>query len=255
MILQAQNLGLDYGQQPVFREINLDIKTGEIIALVGPSGAGKSSLLRCLAGLQIATQGGLFFQQRPLRQPQPTLAMAFQEAALLPWLTVAQNVAFGLQFKHQPRLNRLQQQQRIDTALAQVDLTTASQLYPQQLSGGMAQRVALARCLARQPEVLLLDEPFGALDEATRLEMQDLLLRLHNQLHCTIVLVTHDLNEAIRLAHRIVLISKTVAQSQTMWTVAEAAKQNQSAAALQLHQQISRALSANPINEIALCSA
>lgn len=246
MILQAQKIGLNYEEQPIFRDINLDIKSGEIIALVGPSGAGKSSLLRCLAGLQAVSQGIILFKQRPLQKPHPALAVAFQEATLLPWLTVSQNVLFGLQFKHQARLDKAQQQQRLMTALEQVDLSAAKDLHPQQLSGGMAQRVALARCLARQPEVLLLDEPFGALDETTRLKMQDLLLRLHGQLHCTIILVTHDLHEAIRLAHRIILIPKSVEQSQTMWTVAATAKKNQSVSALQLHQQIRYALSPTP---------
>lgn len=245
-LLRTQQLALSYQQQPVFDGIDLDIQAGELMVLVGPSGAGKSSLLRCLSGLQKPTHGQVYFQGQPLHNPHPKIAVGFQDATLLPWLNVTQNVAFGLNFKHQTRLSKTEQNQRVAEALFQVGLEAAAQRFPHELSGGMAQRVALARSVARQPEVLLLDEPFSALDAATRAEMQELLLELHQRLRCTIILVTHDLNEAIHLAQRIVMVPAFGTQRPQIWQVSSTTKQSQQLA-LQLHEQIHQSLRFTPL--------
>lgn len=245
-VLRTHNLGLNY-HKPIFKQIDLSVQAGELMALVGPSGAGKSSLLRCLSGLQKPTHGHIDFEGQPLTKPHPHIAVGFQDATLLPWLTVEQNVGFGLNFKHQKRLSRAEQAERIQMALHQVGLWQAKTLLPHELSGGMAQRVALARSLARQPHVLLLDEPFSALDEATRFEMQDLLLKLHAELSCTIVLVTHDLTEAIRLADRIVMVPVYNSQQPTQtWVVPTATKQS-SQLAQKLHEKIHQSLRFTPM--------
>lgn len=245
-LLSTQQLALSYKQRPIFKDIDLSIELGEFVTLVGPSGAGKSSLLRCLSGLQKPTQGQVVFQGQALHKPHPKIAVGFQDATLLPWLNVAQNVAFGLDFKEQGRVPKPQQQQRVQTALQQVGLEGAAHLFPNELSGGMAQRVALARSLARQPEVLLLDEPFSALDAATRAEMQELLLQLHQRLGCTVVLVTHDLNEAIQLSQRIVMVPPYGTQAPQEWQVSNTVKQSQQLA-LQLYEQIHQSLRFTPL--------
>jgi NitT/TauT family transport system ATP-binding protein len=143
--------------------------------------------------------------------------MAFQDPSLLPWLTLEQNVAFGLDFKHQPKLNTQELKFRVEMAIREVGLEHASTRYPRELSGGMAQRAALARCIARQPSVLLLDEPFGALDEVTRESMQQLLLRVRDDFGTAAVLITHDIDEALRVSDRIVLLAGTPANVYGQW--------------------------------------
>src|SRR5690606_26289200 len=161
---------------------------------------GKSSLLRVLAGLQPPDAGSLEVAGAALSGVHPRLAVAFQNPGLLPWLDLEANVAFGLDFRRQPRLSPQERRRRVDAAIAEVGLDHARGLRPAALSGGMAQRAALARCLARQPQVLLLDEPFGALDEVTRSEMQRLLLKVIADFNTAAVLVTHDIDEALLLS-------------------------------------------------------
>lgn len=209
-ILSAQGLAIGYagadGWQPVLEGFDLEVKPGEVVSLLGPSGVGKSSVLRALAGLQPAAQGEVRLLGEPLRQPHPQVAVAFQDPCLLPWLNLRDNVAFGLDFRRQPRLPAVVARQRVDEAIAAVGLGAATRRYPAELSGGMAQRTALARCLARQPRVLLLDEPFGALDEVTRADMQQLLLRLVAEQGTAAVLITHDIDEALLVSDRILLL-------------------------------------------------
>lgn len=220
-VLQARGLALRYpgADGAVFDGVDLDLARGEVVAVLGASGAGKSSLLRVLAGLQPATAGTLLMEGAPLTGVHPRVAVAFQDPSLLPWLSLERNVSFGLDFKHQPALTDAQRRARVTQAIDEVGLAHARHLRPAQLSGGMAQRTALARCLARQPSVLLLDEPFGALDEVTRGDMQELLRKVVADFQTAAVLITHDIDEALLLADRIVLLGGTPGRILGVWQV------------------------------------
>ncbi|MGI4859610.1 MAG: ABC transporter ATP-binding protein [Janthinobacterium lividum] len=206
--LQVQGVVLAYGNRAILRDVSLSVAPGELVALLGASGSGKSTLLRVIAGLLPPTAGQVRVDDQPLSGPHPGVALAFQDACLLPWLNVRRNVAFGQRFKRQPRRPRAELRARVSAALEEVGLAHAHALLPRQLSGGMAQRVALARCLARQPHTLLLDEPFGALDEVTRADMQRLLCKVVRDTNAATVLVTHDIDEALLVADRIVLLGR-----------------------------------------------
>jgi NitT/TauT family transport system ATP-binding protein len=222
-VLHAQGIGIAYAQgrqqHAVLRDFELQVAAGEVVSILGHSGVGKSSLLRILAGLQAPQAGEVSLLGERIHGPHPGVAVAFQEPALLPWRSLAQNVSFGLDFKHQPHLARDERQRRVDEAIAAVGLTHASEQYPAQLSGGMAQRAALARCLARQPRVLLLDEPFGALDEVTRADMQRLLLSIVRARDAAVVLITHDIDEALLLSDRVLLLGGAPASTLGEWPV------------------------------------
>lgn len=226
-LLHAENLALGYTGQNgqvhhVLRGVTLDVRAGESVALLGPSGAGKSSLLRVLAGLQNALSGTVSLFGQVIRAPHPRTAFVFQNPTLLPWLNVQDNVAFGMDFKHQPRRSKQAIAAQTAAALSEVGLSHAATQFPAQLSGGMAQRVALARALVREPQLLLLDEPFGALDAMTRGDMQQLLRRLISHHHTAAVLVTHDIDEALLLADRILLLGQSPARVIGQWHLPQA---------------------------------
>ncbi len=184
------------------QEITLTIRQGEFLAVVGSSGCGKSTLLRIIAGLEDAYQGSVHLGGYRISGPGLDRGMIFQEHRLLPWLTVEQNVAFGLNGKDADEKRRL-----VAEHLELVGLSGFARAHPHQLSGGMAQRVAIARAIVNRPKVLLLDEPFGALDAMTRIQMQQEILRIWEVERTTMILVTHDIDEAVYLGDRIVVMS------------------------------------------------
>jgi NitT/TauT family transport system ATP-binding protein len=218
-LLVARQVAFSYGREPVFAGIDLHIARREIVCLLGGSGCGKSTLLRTLAGLAAPTAGNIAFLDQPLTRPHPRSALVFQQAALLPWLRVEANAAFGLDFRHQPAVDRNSRERRVREALAAVGLSGRESAWPAELSGGQAQRVALARALAREPELLFADEPFSALDAITRSEMQDLLVNVVHRWHAAVLLVTHDIDEAILVADRIVLMGGHPGRLIAEWTV------------------------------------
>ncbi len=181
--------------------ITLAVEPGEIVAVIGGSGCGKSTLLRAISGLDTPTQGTVRLDDVTITKPHEQIGIIFQEPRLLPWLTVAGNVGFGIEDR--PKAERVE---RVARALDRVGLTEKADVWPRELSGGQAQRVAIARALVPRPEVLLLDEPFSALDAFTRVDLQDHLLNLWNELKPTLIMVTHDVEEAIALADRIVVM-------------------------------------------------
>lgn len=200
--VSIRELSRSFGERRVLSGIDLDITAGEIVALIGPSGCGKSTLLRHIGGLDSPTSGVIDIGGAPVTGLDARSAIAFQEPRLLPWRSITRNVEVGLpRGKH----NR-DDANHVADLLELVKLSAAAHLRPREISGGMAQRVSLARALARRPGVLLLDEPFGALDALTRLAMQDLLLELHAVEPATIVIVTHDVDEALYLADRVILL-------------------------------------------------
>lgn len=181
--------------------VSLSIGSGEIVAIVGGSGCGKSTLLRLVSGLDHATEGRVVVDGTEIADAHPAVGIVFQEPRLLPWLTVADNVAFGIQ--NAPKAER---QAHVNAALAKVGLSEHANRWPRELSGGQAQRVAIARALVPKPTVLLLDEPFSALDAFTRADLQDHLLDLWAEFRPTLVLVTHDIEEAVVLADRVIVM-------------------------------------------------
>lgn len=203
--------------QPVLEGINLRVDPGEIVVLLGPSGCGKSTLLSLASGLSQPQQGCVSLQGEDISGPDPRLGLVFQQPALLPWLSVSGNVAFGLSLRHSERLSGSQRRERIHHALQLVGLQIHPETTPAHLSGGMAQRVALARVLVRKPRLLLLDEPFSALDAITRAEMQELLLRITEQTGAGMLIVTHDVDEAIQLGDRILLMRAKPGSIEREW--------------------------------------
>jgi sulfonate transport system ATP-binding protein len=181
--------------------VSVEVEPGEIVAVIGGSGCGKSTLLRAISGLDPASDGTVVLDHEPIRAPHEKIGIIFQEPRLLPWLKVADNVAFGL--GDRPKAERAT---RVALALRRVGLSDKAGVWPRELSGGQAQRVAIARALVPQPEVLLLDEPFSALDAFTRTDLQDHLLGLWADFKPTVVLVTHDVDEAIVLADRVMVM-------------------------------------------------
>jgi nitrate/nitrite transport system ATP-binding protein len=211
----AQTFKTKKGSFPALRDIHLTVAKGEFVALIGHSGCGKSTLLNLIAGLTMPTQGHLLCANREIAGPGPERAVVFQNHSLLPWLTCFENVYLGVErvfgaankSTGAASENKAQLKARTDAALALVGLTAAAQKRPGEISGGMKQRVGIARALAMEPKVLLMDEPFGALDALTRAKLQDELLEIVARTHSTVVMVTHDVDEAVLLSDKIVMMT------------------------------------------------
>ncbi len=186
------------------RDINLDIPEGQFVCLLGPSGCGKSTLLNAVAGFALPSSGAITVNGTTVTGPGPDRGMVFQEYALFPWMTVAQNIGFGLEIKG---MDKAQIANKVDALLNMLGLSDFRGRFPKDLSGGMRQRVAIARVLALDSPTMLMDEPFGALDALTRRNLQDELLRIWSELKKTIIFVTHSIEEAIYLADRIVVMT------------------------------------------------
>lgn len=186
------------------REISLDLRAGEFVTIIGPSGCGKSTLLEIVAGLRKASWGEIYVDDQKITGPHPSITMVFQEESTFPWRTVMENVEFGLEVRGVPKAERLEKCQRV---IEIVGLHGFENSHPKALSGGMKQRVAIARALATDPEILLMDEPFGALDQQTRLFIGQELLRIWEETRKTVLFVTHDINEAVYLSDRVIVMS------------------------------------------------
>ncbi len=207
-IVQIKNVNkkftIDGETKEILNEINFDVKEGEFVSIVGSSGCGKSTLLKMIAGLETITEGEILINDKAVSGPAPECKMAFQEARLLPWLNVYKNIGFGLD-KSVPKSER---DELIKKYIAMVGLNGFANALPKQLSGGMQQRVSIARALISNPNILLLDEPFGALDALTRINMQREILKIWKQENKTMILVTHDIEEAVYLSNKVVILSE-----------------------------------------------
>ena len=195
------------GPFQALRDIHLNVAKGEFVALIGHSGCGKSTLLNLIAGLTRPTHGTLLCANREIAGPGPDRAMVFQNHSLLPWLTCFENIHLGVERVFGATETKAQLKARTDAALALVGLTPATHKRPGEISGGMKQRVGIARALAMEPKVLLMDEPFGALDALTRAKLQDELLSIVQKTQSTVVMVTHDVDEAVLLSDKIVMMT------------------------------------------------
>jgi NitT/TauT family transport system ATP-binding protein len=207
VILKVRDLEKSYGENEerhtVFDHVSLDIRRREFITVIGPSGCGKSTFIRIVAGLDEATRGEILLDDKPVSGPGPDRGMVFQGYTLFPWLTVKRNVMFGLQMQGRSTPSAESEARQW---LSMVGLSKFENSYPHELSGGMKQRVAIARALANEPRILLMDEPFGALDAQTRCKMQSYLLQIWRKVDVTILFITHDLDEAIYLSDRIMVL-------------------------------------------------
>jgi nitrate/nitrite transport system ATP-binding protein len=206
--LKIEGLGKTYpgSSEPVFDGVNFEVAQGEFVCIIGHSGCGKTTILNVLAGLESASTGHVFMDRREVAGPSLERGVVFQGHALMPWLTVRRNIAFAVRSKW-PDWSRAQVDEHVEKYVALVGLASAIDKKPSALSGGMKQRVGIARAFAIQPRMLLLDEPFGALDALTRGTIQDELLRICAETHQTVFMITHDVDEAILLADRVLLMS------------------------------------------------
>jgi NitT/TauT family transport system ATP-binding protein len=204
------------GRAEVLSDLTLDVREGEFVSVVGPSGCGKSTLLSAVAGLLPGYQGSIRFRGEPIRRPHPQVGVVFQEDATFPWRTAQRNVEFGLEMRGWSRPRR---QLRAREFLEMVGLAEFADHYPSQLSGGMKQRVAIARTLVTEPALLLMDEPFGALDEQTRMLLGEELLRIQQALRQTVLFITHSIQESIMLSDRVALMSSRPGRIKEVLTI------------------------------------
>ena len=195
------------GVNPVLAGINLDVRRGEYISLIGHSGCGKSTVLNIVAGLLKATSGGVILDGREVNEPGPDRAVVFQNHSLLPWLTVYQNVAIAVDKIFKDTRSAAERRDWVLHNLAMVNMSHALDRLPSEISGGMKQRVGIARALSMEPKVVLLDEPFGALDALTRAHLQDEVIRIQSELGNTVMMITHDVDEAVLMSDRVVMMT------------------------------------------------
>ncbi|MGJ8692270.1 MAG: ABC transporter ATP-binding protein [Thalassotalea sp.] len=195
------------GDFTALKNVDLQIKKGEFISLIGHSGCGKSTVLNVVAGLYQATKGGVLLNNKEVTEPGPERAVVFQNHSLLPWLTSYQNVELAVKQVFNKKMNASEMKEWIEHNLRLVHMEHAMHKRPDEISGGMKQRIGIARALAMQPEVLLMDEPFGALDALTRAHMQDSLMEIQDELNNTVIMITHDVDEAVLLSDRIVMMT------------------------------------------------
>lgn len=209
--LELSNIEMSFpspkGVSVVLESVNLKIAQGEFVSLIGHSGCGKSTVLNIIAGLLQATKGGAILEGREVREPGPERAVVFQNHSLLPWLTVYENVELGVSHIFKGKKSKAEMKQWIEHNLELVHMSHALYKRPDEISGGMKQRVGIARALALEPKVLLMDEPFGALDALTRAHLQDSLMEIQKNLGNTVVMITHDVDEAVLLSDRIVMMT------------------------------------------------
>lgn len=224
-LLEIRNLSKTYASRnrrgtatPVLDGMEFTVEEGEFFTIVGPSGAGKTTLLRCISGLSEPTSGEVLLSGKAIEGPPRQLAPVFQDysRSLYPWLTVAKNVALPLEASGE---SSTEVARRVDQALTQVGLAGEDDKYPWQLSGGMQQRVAIARALAYEAELLVLDEPFAAVDAQTRADLEDLLLRVRDETGATFLFVTHDVDEAVYLSDRVAVVSKSPSRVEKIVTI------------------------------------
>jgi ABC-type nitrate/sulfonate/bicarbonate transport system ATPase subunit len=209
MTVAIRNINMRFGEMPVLDDISLEVRDGEFVCILGPSGCGKSTLLNIVGGFVKATSGDVTIDDEQVTGPDPRRIFVFQERGVFPWLTVEGNIGFGLF-----RLGEEEKRNRIAYYVQLVGLRGFENAYPRELSGGMKQRLEVARALAVNPDVLYLDEPFGALDSITRLQMRRELLRIWQKERKTVLFVTHDIEESVQLADRVVVMSQRPAHIQ-----------------------------------------
>ncbi len=211
--LEISKVGITFkpGAAPVLVDVNLSVTKGEYIAIIGHSGCGKSTLLNIVAGLTQATIGGVLLEGKEVNDPGPDRAVVFQNHSLLPWLTCRENIRLAVDQvfngKLAPRKSKAERAEWVDENLCLVRMEAHADKRPAEISGGMKQRIGIARALAMQPKVLLLDEPFGALDALTRAHLQDQVMEIHHRLGMTVLMITHDVDEAVLLSDRIVMMT------------------------------------------------
>ena len=210
-LLELSNVGMKFdtpkGQFEALKDVNLKIESGEFVSLIGHSGCGKSTVLNIVAGLLQATDGGVILDKHEVTEPGPERAVVFQNHSLLPWLTVFENVELAVKQVFKKTKSKAETRDWVEHNLELVHMAHAMHKKPDEISGGMKQRVGIARALAMQPQVLLMDEPFGALDALTRAHLQDSLMEIHAQLGTTVIMITHDVDEAVLLSDRIVMMT------------------------------------------------
>ena len=209
--LDISHIDMDFptptGSFTALKGVDLQIEKGEFISLIGHSGCGKSTVLNIVAGLYQATKGGVLLKNKEVNEPGPERAVVFQNHSLLPWLTAYQNVELAVKQVFNKTMSKIEMREWIEYNLRLVHMDHAMHKRPSEISGGMKQRVGIARALSMQPEVLLMDEPFSALDALTRAHMQDALMDIQNELNNTVIMITHDVDEAVLLSDRIVMMT------------------------------------------------